>query len=367
MTTSCAPTTCRPRSGGRSRRPHRAGTRADRDAALRAADATPTSCSPGCARPGVLRTPAFADRLEAARAPRGRAHREPRRARCGSRSAGRWRRSTTSRAGLRARRGQGAGRARRRRGRDAAGRALAPDRAGASTPRASWTRASPRRSAARCASWPQLPAELQPGPPSWPRRSTALEVYVGCAAGAGRVTVTKPQSLRARRVRALFCLGLQEGVFPAPAKPEPFLGDDERRAINAASGLRLRLHEDALNVERLFFYAAVSRPTDAARARLARGDRRRRAHGPVAARRRRRRSARAAGWAERRRGASWGPPAGRATPRRPSARPRASPPRPRRPRRRRSSAPLRRPPRSARCASATRGRPRSWRSGRRAR
>jgi ATP-dependent helicase/DNAse subunit B len=62
-------------------------------------------------------------------------------------------------------------------------------------------------------------------------------------------------------VRALFCLGLQEGVFPAPAKPEPFLGDDERRAINAASGLRLRLHEDALNVERLFFYAAVSRPT----------------------------------------------------------------------------------------------------------
>jgi ATP-dependent helicase/DNAse subunit B len=63
-------------------------------------------------------------------------------------------------------------------------------------------------------------------------------------------------------VRALFCLGLQEGVFPAAAKPEPFLGDDERRAINSASGLRLALHEDALNVERLFFYAAVSRPTD---------------------------------------------------------------------------------------------------------
>jgi len=107
----------------------------------------------------------------------------------------------------------------------------------------------------------QLPPELQPGPAELAATLDGLEVYVGSQSGAGRVTVTKPQSLRARRVRALFCLGLQEGVFPAPAKPEPFLGDDERRAINAASGLRLRLHEDALNVERLFFYAAVSRPT----------------------------------------------------------------------------------------------------------
>jgi ATP-dependent helicase/DNAse subunit B len=108
----------------------------------------------------------------------------------------------------------------------------------------------------------QLPPELQPGPAELAATIDALEVYVGSQSGAGRVTVTKPQSLRARRVRALFCLGLQEGVFPAPAKPEPFLGDDDRRAINAASGLRLRLHEDALNVERLFFYAAVSRPTE---------------------------------------------------------------------------------------------------------
>ena len=108
----------------------------------------------------------------------------------------------------------------------------------------------------------QLPPELQPGPAELAATLDGLEVYVGSQSGAGRVTVTRPQSLRARRVRALFCLGLQEGVFPAPAQPEPFLGDDERRAINAASGLRLRLHEDALNVERLFFYSTVSRPTD---------------------------------------------------------------------------------------------------------
>lgn len=108
----------------------------------------------------------------------------------------------------------------------------------------------------------QLPPELQPDPAALVTTINNLDVYVGSQSGAGRVIVTKPQSLRARRVRALFVLGLNEGVFPAPAKPEPFLGDDERRAINAASGLRLRLHEDALNVERLFFYLAVSRPTD---------------------------------------------------------------------------------------------------------
>ena len=64
-------------------------------------------------------------------------------------------------------------------------------------------------------------------------------------------------ALRARRVRALFLCGLQERAFPAPARPEPFLGDDERRAINAASGLRLRAHEDVLGAERYLLYAAV--------------------------------------------------------------------------------------------------------------
>ncbi|MDX6717181.1 MAG: ATP-dependent helicase/nuclease subunit [Baekduia sp.] len=107
-----------------------------------------------------------------------------------------------------------------------------------------------------------LPPDLQPDPAALASTLDGLEVFVGADPGPGRVTVTQPQSLRARRVRALFCIGLQEGVFPAPTTPEPFLGDDERREINAASGLRLALHEDALNVERLFFYAAVSRPTE---------------------------------------------------------------------------------------------------------
>ena len=44
--------------------------------------------------------------------------------------------------------------------------------------------------------------------------------------------------------------------------PEPFLSDDDRRALAAATGLRLPLHEDVLDRERSLFYAAVSRPED---------------------------------------------------------------------------------------------------------
>ena len=88
----------------------------------------------------------------------------------------------------------------------------------------------------------------------------AVPVTVGDRAAAGTVQVTAPQALRARRVQALFLCRLQEGEFPAPAKPEPFLGDDERRQLNASSGLRLRQHEDVLGAERYLLYATVSRP-----------------------------------------------------------------------------------------------------------
>lgn len=107
-----------------------------------------------------------------------------------------------------------------------------------------------------------LPADLQGGPAELASTIGGLTVHAGAPPGPGRVTITRPQDLRARRVRALFCCGLQEGVFPAQARPEPFLSDAERRELNAASGLRLRLDEDALAIERLFFYAVVSRPTE---------------------------------------------------------------------------------------------------------
>ncbi|HSZ14529.1 MAG TPA: PD-(D/E)XK nuclease family protein [Solirubrobacteraceae bacterium] len=79
---------------------------------------------------------------------------------------------------------------------------------------------------------------------------------------AGAVAVLDPLALRARRVRVLFVCGLQEGVFPARARPQPFLGEEERRRLAEVSGLRLGEQEDVLAAERYLLYAAVSRPEE---------------------------------------------------------------------------------------------------------
>ena len=89
-----------------------------------------------------------------------------------------------------------------------------------------------------------------------------IEVRVGPQPGPGLVAVTTPLRLRARRVRALFVCGLQEGAFPAPARPDPLLGDEERSGLARASGLVLRQRGDTLANERYAFYAAATRPTD---------------------------------------------------------------------------------------------------------
>jgi ATP-dependent helicase/DNAse subunit B len=73
------------------------------------------------------------------------------------------------------------------------------------------------------------------------------------------VQLLGPLELRARRVRALFLCGLQEGEFPQQGRPEPFLSDDVRRALTR-TGIELRLHEDVIDAERALFYACVSRP-----------------------------------------------------------------------------------------------------------
>ena len=96
------------------------------------------------------------------------------------------------------------------------------------------------------------------------RMLESVEIVSGEPAGQGRVTVVDPLALRARRVRALFLIGLQEGVFPASARPEPLLAEEERRRLAETSGLRLgagRLR-DALAAERYALYAAVSRPEE---------------------------------------------------------------------------------------------------------
>ena len=86
-----------------------------------------------------------------------------------------------------------------------------------------------------------------------------LRVRVGENPQPDRVQVAGPLGIRARRFEAVFICGLQEGEFPRGSSPEPFLPDDDRFAINAASGLRLRLREDRLDRERYLFYVCSSR------------------------------------------------------------------------------------------------------------
>ncbi|HEY1565414.1 MAG TPA: PD-(D/E)XK nuclease family protein, partial [Solirubrobacteraceae bacterium] len=76
------------------------------------------------------------------------------------------------------------------------------------------------------------------------------------------VLLAEPLEVRARRFRAVFVCGLQEGEFPRPATPEPFLSDERRFELAAAGGLRLRAREDALPAERYLFYSALSRATE---------------------------------------------------------------------------------------------------------
>jgi RecB family exonuclease len=89
-----------------------------------------------------------------------------------------------------------------------------------------------------------------------------LPVTAGRPPAPGAVLLAEPLELRARRFRAVFVCGLQEGEFPRPATPEPFLSDEQRRELALCSGLFLRQREDALARERYLFYACVSRATE---------------------------------------------------------------------------------------------------------
>lgn len=89
-----------------------------------------------------------------------------------------------------------------------------------------------------------------------------LPVVAGRQPAPGLVQVTRPTAIRARRVRALFLCGLNEHVFPRPARPDPLLSEQDRAAINRTAGLRLDTGGQHLATERFLLYAAVSRPTD---------------------------------------------------------------------------------------------------------
>jgi len=121
--------------------------------------------------------------------------------------------------------------------------------------------AAGRRALAQLRELAQLDSELAPARASELADVLAsVELYSGEGPEAGAVAVLDPLSLRARRVRALFVCGLQEGVFPARARAQPLLSEDERRRLAEVSGLRLGEHQDLLAAERHLLYAAVSRP-----------------------------------------------------------------------------------------------------------
>jgi ATP-dependent helicase/DNAse subunit B len=86
-----------------------------------------------------------------------------------------------------------------------------------------------------------------------------LRVHLGEPPQPDRVQVAKPESIRARRFEVVFVCGLQEGEFPRGAAPEPFLPDEDRRAVARASGLALPVREDRLERERYLFYVCCSR------------------------------------------------------------------------------------------------------------
>jgi ATP-dependent helicase/DNAse subunit B len=91
-----------------------------------------------------------------------------------------------------------------------------------------------------------------------------VEVGATVPGGPGVVTLAEPLAIRARRFRAVFVCGLQEGEFPRLPAPDPFLPDERRRELAVGSGLALPLVEDALDRERYLFYASVSRATERA-------------------------------------------------------------------------------------------------------
>jgi RecB family exonuclease len=98
----------------------------------------------------------------------------------------------------------------------------------------------------------------------------AVEVREPSAVAAGGpaavtgtgVLLAEPLDIRARRFRAVFVCGLQDGELPARPSPEPFLPDEDRRELARHAGLVLPQHEDVLDRERSLFYAVVSRPED---------------------------------------------------------------------------------------------------------
>jgi ATP-dependent helicase/DNAse subunit B len=101
-------------------------------------------------------------------------------------------------------------------------------------------------------------ARLDGGAAAIAQSLEAAVVELAPSSDAQAVLICDALALRARRVRALFITGLQEGEFPGAQSEQPFLSSGERAELAQASGLLLAGTPPA---ERYLFYALCSRPT----------------------------------------------------------------------------------------------------------
>ena len=109
-------------------------------------------------------------------------------------------------------------------------------------------------------------ATLAVEPPEVLAALAAVEVRDGdtAAEGAPGVLLADPLAIRARRFRAVFVCGLQEGELPQRPMPEPFLDDRvARRRSRVRPGSCCRATRTRSSRERSLFYACVSRPEEA--------------------------------------------------------------------------------------------------------
>jgi ATP-dependent helicase/nuclease subunit B len=76
------------------------------------------------------------------------------------------------------------------------------------------------------------------------------------------VRVYEPYDTRQRPLRAAIVMGLTERIFPRRVTEDPFFRDEERRQLSEAGGIDLEEMRNRADDERLFFYLAVTAPSE---------------------------------------------------------------------------------------------------------
>ncbi len=103
--------------------------------------------------------------------------------------------------------------------------------------------------------------------PSWVQFHEQLiagwETTISTASLSGEmVRVYEPHDTRQCTLKVAIVMGMMERVFPRRVKEDPFFRDEERRALQEFSGIALEEMRNRADDERLFFYFAVTAPSE---------------------------------------------------------------------------------------------------------